>query len=347
MPPGAATAFVNRVRSRLGRIHRSMAPPPVQILEASLSMLDHRVLVALCAADIPDLLNGPVEIDDLAERSATDPEMLERLLRFAATRGWVRIDRRGRARPTHTTAFLRTNHPGGWRAWVDFAAGHEVTAAVEALTATTTVDPFDLANGAPFFEWMAEHPLRWASFDAAMAAGARLHGLALATTLDWSTVSTVCDVGGGTGVLLATLLDLQDDLDGTVLDLPAVAERSVDHPRLSAVAGDMFEEIPAGFDVYLLVAVVHDWGDEEATRILRRIREASHPGGRVVVVEQGREALPQPGLATSTDVLMAALTGGGKERTIDELTELGTNVGLTLDEVQRLPSANHAIVFRY
>lgn len=347
LPPGAATVAVNRVRARLGRLHRSLAPPPVRILEASLSLLDHRVLVALCAADVPELLSGPTEIEELARRSSTDATMLERLLRFGATRGWVRIDRQGLVRPTRVTGFLRTDHPGGWRRWVDFAAGQEVTAAVESLTASASGDPFASVNGAPFFDWMAEHPDRWAVFDDAMAAGARLHGLGLAKVLDWSTSTSVCDVGGGTGALLATLLDLEPHLVGTVVDLPAVVERSLDHPRLSAVGGDMFDGVPAGFDTYLLVAVVHDWGDDDAERILRRVRTAAfRSGGRVVVVEQGRARAPQPDLATATDVLMAALTGGGKERTVDELADLGRRAGFIFDERLRLPSADEAIVFR-
>ena len=47
-----------------------------------------------------------------------------------------------------------------------------------------------------------------------------MHALALAAAIDWSTTETVCDVGGGTGDLLAALLDLEPHLVGTVLDLP-------------------------------------------------------------------------------------------------------------------------------
>jgi hypothetical protein len=340
------TVAVNRIRAQLGRLHRSIAPPPVQILEASISMLEHRVLVALCAANVPDLVTDPIEIADLARTSSTDADLLERLVRFGAGRGWVRIDRHGLVRPTRVTEFLRSDHPAGWRRWVDFAAGAEVTAAVDGLTASTPADPFASANGSPFFEWMAGHPDRWAAFDDAMAAGARVHGFGLAHVLDWSATSSVCDIGGGTGALLTTLLDLKPHLHGTVLDLPAVVERTIHHPRLSAVGGDMFSAVPIGHDTYLLVAVVHDWGDNDVVDILRRIREASRAGTRIVIVEQGRAKVPQPDLATSTDVLMAALTGGGRERTIDELDELGRSAGLTLEQTRRLPSADVALVLR-
>jgi hypothetical protein len=120
-----------------------------------------------------------------------------------------RLDRRGRVRPTRVTAFLRSDHPGGRRAWVDFAGGQEIDAAVGALSADEEpTDAFAAVNGAPFFDWMAQHPERWSTFDRAMSAGGRMHALTLAAALDWSGDRRVCDVGGGTGELLSTLLDL-------------------------------------------------------------------------------------------------------------------------------------------
>jgi hypothetical protein len=345
LPPGAATTAMTRVRASLGRIHAAMAPPPVGILEGLFGMLDHRVLVAICEAGIPDVLDRPLGMAALAERTGCDPERLERLARYASTRGWLKIDRRGRVRPTRTTAFLRRDHPGGWRAWVDFAGGGDVVRAVGALTAEAGDGPFTAANGAAFFEWMAEHPDRWAAFDAAMAAGGRLHGLGLAAAVEWTASRRVCDVGGGTGHLLLTLLDRCDHLEGAVYDLPAVVERAVEHPRLTTIGGDMFASVPGGFDTYLLVNVVHDWGDDDVRRILRAITTAA-PGARVLVVESERTTVPRADIATATDVLMAALTGAGRERTEEHLVALARDAGLTRSTTTRLASGDLALELR-
>ncbi|MCD9625426.1 methyltransferase [Rhabdothermincola salaria] len=323
-----------------------MAPPPARILEGVFGMLDHRVLVAICQAGVPEALTGPRRILDLAAELDADPAMLERLLRFAATRGWVGMDRRGRVRPNAVTAFLRHDHPGGWRAWVDFSGGEEVVTAVAGLTADSSrADGFAQANGAPFFEWMADHPDRWATFDRAMAAGGRMHGLVLAAALDWDGTESICDVGGGTGALAATLLEMLPGRRATVLDLPGVVERAVDHPRLTAVGGDAFEQVPPGFDTYLLVNVVHDWDDRDASRILQRVAEAAEGRARVVVVDSERTIVPRPDMAVAADVLMAALTDGGKERTASELRTLGRSAGLELDHSTRLASGDVAHVF--
>ena len=339
LPPPRVTAAATWARDRVGRALRRTTPPPVQIVEAALSLLDHRVLVALCRAGVPDALTGPTAVADLAARLGVDASRLERLLRFAAAKGWVSLGRDGRVRPTAVTRFLRSDHPGGWRSWVDFAGIEEVGAAVDHL-GLSVEDPFVTANGTPFFDWMADHPDEWATFDRAMAAGGRLHALTLDAAVDWGDVSSVCDVGGGTGALLATLLDRHPGWRGAVLDLAGVVARAVEHPRLEAVAGDAFVEVPAGFDAYLLVNVLHDWGDDDCVRILRTVAAAAGAGGRVLVVDSLRRDRPLDEIGLRADVLMAALTGGGKERDADGFAALGRAAGLRLIRTTPLASGD-------
>jgi hypothetical protein len=348
VPPAALAARAVALRSLLRRARDAMAPPPLRILESALGLLDHAVLVALCRAGVPDALVEPCTVGDLAARTGADRDQLERLLRYGAPRGWVRLDRRGRVRPTRVTAFLRTDHPGGWRAWVDFAGGPEVVAATQALDPVVVeADPFSAANGAPFFEWMARHPERWRVFDDAMAAGARMHALTLAAALDWSATRAVCDVGGGTGALLAGLLDLVPSIErGVVLDLADVVAHCIDHPRLESSAGDAFEHVPPGFDTYLLVNVVHDWSDADAARILGSVAAATAGEARVIVVEGDRPARPRDDMALSADLLMAALTPGGRERDSTAMAALARRAGLRHERAVRLASGDLAHVLR-
>lgn len=347
LPPGAITVATNRVRAAVGRGHRAMAPPPLQILESMFGLLDHRVLTMLCAAGVPDALQRSMSVDELATTLGLDGPTLRRVCRFAHLKGWLRIDRKGRVRPTRVTAFLRTDHPGGWAAWVEFAGAPEVVAALQAFTAdASVVDAFAEANGAPFFEWMREHPTRWAAFDAAMAAGARMHALALAAAVDWKSAASVCDVGGGTGALLRTLLDITPHLRGELLDLPDVVARAAQHERLTITAGDAFREVPTGHDTYLLVNVLHDWGDDEAVRILTTVARAMPPTGRVIVVDNDPSPTAGSQIATATDVLMAALTPGGRERTTAEFSQLAARAGLRHERTLRLASADLAHTLR-
>jgi hypothetical protein len=347
LPPAALVPLVDRVRAAIATVHRRLAPPPVQIVEALFGALDYAAVGALCALDVPEHLCGAMRVEELASRVDTDTATLGRLVRYAVGRGWLRMDGRGRVHSTPMMRFLRRNHAGGWRAWVDFATGPEVAAAIAQVArgaAATETDAFATANGAPFFDWYSKHADRHAAFDAAMSAGARLHGLALAAAIDWTAVRKVCDVGGGTGAVLRTLLDRHQHLEGVLCDLPEVVERVEASERLEIVAGDAFESVPAQCDVYLFVNVFHDWNDERCVALLRNVGERGAAGVRAIVVEGERRARPIDGIALRTDLLMLALTPGGHERTTAEFSALASRAGMTLRESIRLASGDRAHV---
>ncbi len=339
MPPARLAGAFSAMRGWIGWVHSAVAPPPVKILEALFGALEHRVLVLLCRFKIPDVLRSPMSLENLARQVGADVARLEPIVRFAAARGWLRLDRRGRVRSTRVTEFLRTDHPGGWQAWVQFAGGDEVVDAIKYLDLRAG-DSFAAANGEPFFQWMQHHPGRWAAFDEAMSAGARMHALTLHSAIEWESVRSVCDVGGGTGELLIGLLELEPTLQGIVFDLPEVISRARSHPRLTEVGGNAFDSIPASCDVYLLVNVIHDWNDHDAGRIMANVATAAVKDSRILVVENDHPRKPRRDIATSSDVLMAALTNGGKERNQRDIRSLAENSGLRLTSSKPLASGD-------
>ncbi|MCC5946940.1 MAG: hypothetical protein JJT89_00675 [Nitriliruptoraceae bacterium] len=322
-------------------------------MEATLAGLQPAVLAALCHLGVSDRLHGPTPIGVLAQVLEVDAGRLERLLRAAHVQGFVRLDRRGRVRPTRLTRFLRHDHPGGWGAWPVFASSPEVTRALGSLHAGLAADgdAFADANGDAFFAWMAAHPPQGARFDAAMAAGARMHALLLAAAVDLGARHRVCDIGGGDGTLLATLVALHPHLEGVVLERPEVAARSPVRDRIEARAGDAFVEVPAGFDTYLLVNVLHDWSDEAATRLLTRVADAMRaspattPAPEVIVIDSEARSRPTEDIALLADTLMLALTPGGRERTIDGFTALARRAGLERRAARSLASGDVALTF--
>ncbi len=232
---------------------------------------------------------------------------------------------------------------------MDFIGGSDVLGAVRELGAAvrTGDEAFASANGAAFFEWMAGNPERGRAFDAAMSAGGRLHGLMLAASLNWSASRRVCDVGGGDGSLLRTLLAHQTHLEGVLLDLPSVTANAEPADRLHISAGDAFDELPTDCDTYLFVNVIHDWSDDDAVRLLARARIDGPPDARIVVVEGRRNSRPADDITSRTDLLMLALAPGGRERTTEEFAKLGEQAGLRLKRSVPLPSTDFAHVFAH
>jgi hypothetical protein len=73
--------------------------------------------------------------------------------------------------------------------------------------------------------------------------------------------------------------------------------------RAECVEGDFFAALPAGASAYLLSRVIHDWGDEDAVRILESCHAAMADGARLAIVEF---VLPER-MSASPEAMPAAL----------------------------------------
>ncbi|MET1058616.1 MAG: methyltransferase [Nocardioides sp.] len=287
---------------------------------------------------ISDLLaEGPRTLDELAGATSTDPDTLLRLLRALATVGiydrregdtftntplgeGLRSDVQASMRPLARTL----QDPAVWAAWGHLR--HSVS---------TGENAFAALHGTDVWSHRETHPNHNATFNDNMTMLSSLVADAVATAYDFGGLSTVVDVGGGHGILLATILSRHPHLTGTVFDL----EQAVtDHPPAAAAAalasrwtvatGSFFERVPSG-DALVLKSVLHDWPDDRCVEILEICREALPEKGVVLVVET---VLGRPGhevIAAFSDLNMLVLPGG-RERTEDEYAALFDAAGLRL-----------------
>jgi hypothetical protein len=89
-----------------------------------------------------------------------------------------------------------------------------------------------------------------------MAAGSHFFGQ-IPSVYDFSPFRTVVDVGGGNGTLIAAILAANPGLQGIVFDSAQGARdarTNLDQrgcgDRVGVIAGDFFQEVPSGGDVY-------------------------------------------------------------------------------------------------
>jgi len=325
LPPGRAVGYANRARRRLRRASET-APPFVVVLERLLGIYDVVVLRLLCRNDIAEAVvaGGGTAAEVAARLGPMDPpvdvDALHRVLRYAAVRGFVKVDRRGRFRPNHVTAALTATHPTSAEPWVEFLASASTWRILEqADEALFGRSPSRAAHGTDFFTHVHEQsPADGARFNGAMAAASHVQALLVIDAFDFASVDRVVDIGGGTGEMGRVLVAHHPNLDVTVFDLPPVVEAGQARPgadRLTWVDGDFFIEVPAGADVYTLLAILHDWSDDDAVRILSTVRTAMGTTGRCLVVDATLAERHPDGLVAATDVMMLMLTDGGRERT--------------------------------
>jgi SAM-dependent methyltransferase len=298
-----------------------------------------RVAATLRVADA--ITAGVTSGPELAARLAVAADPLVRVLDHLVTAGFLRRDQDGAYALTDAGQWLRDDHPQGIRAWIDLegAVGHADMSVVELLHTVRTGEPaFPRHFGRGFWEDLAEHPDRAASFDALMGQQLAAEAPSVAAAYDWSALGEVVDVGGGDGSLLIALLRAHPTLRGSVLDLAApaaTAARALAAADLAdrgrAQTGSFFEPLPAGAGGYILSRVIHDWDDDNVRRILRNCAHAARPNGKVLVVED-TDTEHGESVSTEMDLRMLAYFLG-RERSLERLTDLAHEAGLALGTV--------------
>jgi hypothetical protein len=310
-----------------------------------------RTAAALRLAD--PMAGGPLPVAELAERTGADPDALARMLRHLVCHGVFDEPAPGTFGLNAPAELLRSDHPSGMRAWLDMDGfGGQMDLAFTGLmhTVRTGGPAWETVFGAPFWRYLAENPAMSASFDATMASGPEYTADA-ATSYDWSGAGHVVDVGGGSGALLAAVLEADPHLRGTLVDLPDTVRRGTEHladrgldARADVVGQSFFDPLPAGGGVYVLSSVLHDWPDTAATAILRRCAEAAGADGRVVVIEQ--HDTETRGAAFAEMNLRMLVLCGGRERGPDDLTALAAGVGLAATGMHTTPMGQVRLEFR-
>lgn len=278
--------------------------------------------------------NGPATAHELAAALRVDSDALQRFLRVLTAEELFTQDG-DQFSLTEAGSLLRSDVPGSLKYFSRLMTGEAYRVWEDAgYSLRTGRAAFDGMFGKAFFEWLADNPQRSAEFNEAQAELARLRLLPL-LNLSWDGVSTVVDVGGGNGQLLATLLDRHDTLTGILLDraeVVAQAAAQLKDYQCELVGGDFFSAIPTGGDVYVLAQILHDWDDDHAELILRRCHEAMRPGARLLILEQvvPEDTTPHP--AKLLDLHMLVLLGG-RERTDGDWRRLLEKAGFTVTDL--------------
>ncbi len=297
---------------------------------------------------IADLLaDGPRTVEELARHTNSHSGSLYRVLRALASIGIFAEEANGRFSLTPVADHLRSDIPNSLRSFAMMAGAEFYQSWGNLLHSTRTGEAgFQERFGMPFFQYMTEHPDRHAIYDAAMM----IHGVAetepMLDAYDFSTFRVVADIGGGSGRMLAAILNRYPGVEGILFDLPAVVDRSRTViselglcERCRLIGGDFFASAPAA-DAYVLRHILHDWDDAEAVAILGNCRHAMNPGGRVLVVETVIPPLNEPCFGKWLDLMM--LIVGGRERTEEQYRQLFSQAGLILSRI--VPTAHEVSI---
>ncbi|MGD9646594.1 MAG: methyltransferase [Pirellulales bacterium] len=300
-----------------------------------------QMLYAVAKLRLADHLAAkPLAAEDLAPAVGVQAEPLYRLLRALAGEGLFEEDEQRRFSLLPMGELLRSDSAGSKHAMAIMLGEEHYASWGELIYSLQTGKPaFDHLYGQPIFEYLATHPESARNFDAAMTA---VHGSETAQMLaayDFSGISTLADIGGGNGSLISMVLGKYPKLRGILYDIDHVVARA--KPRLEAagvadrcqtIAGNFFESVPAGADLYLMRHIIHDWDDERSIKILKHCRAVLPAGGKLLLIEAVIPPGNTPSFGKLIDINMLVMPGG-KERTADEYRALYQAAGFELSRI--------------
>ncbi|MBO0782359.1 MAG: hypothetical protein J2P37_26370 [Ktedonobacteraceae bacterium] len=316
--------------------------------ELFMGMLVARAIQVAVEFRLPDhAVAGPISVPRLAEQLQLDQSVLQLLLRCLSSVGIFAPLGEDTFAQTELSACFRSDLPGSWYGLARMFGSQWSWRAWGGLpyTLKTGLPSFEHQEGKEFWNYMQHNREDFAVFQSAMTSYSEALNpaivAAIAQTGHLNGVQRVVDIGGGEGGLLTALLRGAPQLQASLFDLPEViaqAEGYLVHAntreRCDLVAGNFFEHIPAGGDLYLLKHVLHDWDDHDALRILRNVREALVPQGkrgRLLIIEYVVPPAPQPPSPfLFVGLFMRLNTKGGYERTEAEFQKLLEQAGMRL-----------------
>jgi hypothetical protein len=293
-----------------------------------------RCLHSVAALGVADALDeSPRTAAELAASVGAHPNALGRVLRLLAAHGVFECQG-DRFRHSPASRLLRTDHPQSLRS-VTQMFGLPLNWAIhgEFEYAVRTGRPAaDRVFPGGFWAYFAEHPEESSIFNAAMVAKAQGQIAGVVAAYEFFGFGLIGDIGGGRGHLLSAVLDAAPMARGVLFDLPHVVTEAVGlaSGRMTVQAGDFFEDPLPSCDGYLIMEVIHDWGDEEAIAILKAIRRAAPSHAKLLLIEQIVPNDPGPHWAKTLDMHMLVLLGG-QQRTRQEYEALLARAGFSLE----------------
>jgi hypothetical protein len=306
----------------------------------------HSLAVVKLAAETKlchHLADGPVTIAELAIRCGLPADKLRRLVYFLAAEQVLELLPDGRVAGTPRSERLRQEGSVTLIASRSCEVGPFLREAC-----VRGVSAYEAHFGKPVFAHFPEDPTVAAAFVELMGIFTRRIEEFISTHHEFRPFERAVDVGGSHGGLLMAVLAKHPQAKGVLFDLPetvthvASTVRTSEHgKRIELIGGDFFEAVPAG-DLYLIKMILHDWNDDECIAILKSVRAAIAPGGRVAVIDYLLPEVPAPTGAHLMDIAMM-IWATGRERRLSEFEGLFARSGFRLDRVTENPEGQSVV----
>lgn len=178
--------------------------------------------------------------------------------------------------------------------------------------------------------------------------------------MEWQTTSQcrracrLLDLGGGHALYSIALCEKYPQLSAVIFDKAealVVGQESIQaaqlNERVTVQTGDFLTDpLDTGFDFVLLFNILHGFQAEQNIELLRKVRHALNPGGRVIIMDQivGKSGLPILEAISQILGMTFFLLVGGQTWTYDEIHRWLTAAGFDKIQLKNSLSAGGPIL---
>ena len=336
-------------------LNTTKSEAPARLIELIQMRLISEAIYVAAALGIADLLaDAPQMIDRLADATGTSTRSLRRVMRALSNFGIFSEDSDDCFALAPMGELLKRDVVGSLSAASLLSGGESGARTIQLLLecVRTGENANQKLSGANWMDSLQRNPEQLKVFNAAMTAFSTLHFTGVLEAYDFSPAKQIVDVGGGHGKIISEILKNNPGMRGILFDKPHAFEggqRTVSlfglTDRCEVVSGDFFVSVPAGADAYLLSRVIHDWDDDKAVAILKVVRGAIAPHGKLLLLENMLRPAASGAVYPILSDLNMLIHTGGCERTEAEYRALYRAAGfeLTKTVVTKSPTGTTVI----
>jgi demethylspheroidene O-methyltransferase len=191
-------------------------------------------------------------------------------------------------------------------------------------------------------------------YTALMAASQPMISEQVLTAYDFVSHRHLLDVGGGDGSFLRAVLARNPALQGSLFDLPPVAEAARARfeatgfgSRAHAVGGSFLgDPLPQGADIISLIRIIHDHDDPHVMTLLRAVHHALPNDGTLLIAEPISGAPGSEAVADAYFAFYLLAMGSGRPRSFPQISTMLADAGFTQIALKRtaMPMLTSVIV---
>jgi C-methyltransferase len=323
-------------------------PPHLELATMSRWYVVSRAIHVMARLGIADQIDDkPTDVQVIAHKTNTCRQNLERMLNFLSSYQIVNAHGNGFFSLTELSKTLRSDSSNSIKDVVCMVddAWWEAFAQLE-KSIQVGDSAFKHKHKQDFFEFLQSDPARQENFDKGMAKLSEFDDALIAESFDFSSYSSLADLGAGRGGLSQQIAQRHPQLNVVLFDTSAVIkllDKSIFSKNLKIVEGDFFHQLP-DTESYILKGVLHDFNDEQAISILKNCNTHLNKDGHLFIAEQVLPESLDPHPNKTMDIVMLTLLNG-RQRTIKQWSELANSAGFKLDEVAETESLFSVLKF--